>query len=205
MKAPENKKVYARFSRIYDAIFSRWFYPRHRHVIRSLDLGSGQRVLDVGVGTGLSLPLYPRHVAVTGVDLSRAMLWEAQKKVQTYQLDNVSLIEMDAGRLAFPDNTFDVVIGAFVISVVPDPIQFLDEVKRVSKADGQIILINHFQSENKMMARLEKWVSPLCTKIGWHSDLALDYVVQQANLQIERMYSLSKIDLWKVIYATNNK
>jgi phosphatidylethanolamine/phosphatidyl-N-methylethanolamine N-methyltransferase len=92
-----------------------------------------------------------------------------------------------------------------VISVVPDPIQFLDEIKRVSKADGLIILINHFQSENKMMARFEKWVSPLCTKIGWHSDLALDYVVQQANLQIERIYSLSKIDLWKVIYATNNK
>jgi phosphatidylethanolamine/phosphatidyl-N-methylethanolamine N-methyltransferase len=161
--------------------------------------------LDVGVGTGLSLPLYPRHVAVTGVDLSRAMLREAQKKIREHQLDHVSLIEMDAEHLAFPDDTFDVVIGAFVISVVPDPIQFLDEIKRVSKADGQIILINHFQSENKMMARFEKWVSPLCTKIGWHSDLALDYVVQQANLQIERIYSLSKIDLWKVIYATNNK
>ena len=205
MQTPEIKKVYARYSRVYDAIFSRWFYPRQRHVIRALDLGPGQRVLDVGVGTGISLPLYPRQVSVTGVDLSRAMLREAQKKVDDYQLDNVSLMEMDAGHLAFPDNSFDVVMAAFVISVVPDPIRFLDEVKRVSKTDGQIILINHFQSENKLMARLESWASPLCTKIGWHSDLALDYLVQQANLQIERMYSLSKIDLWKVIYAANNK
>lgn len=206
MQALEIKKVYARYSRIYDAIFSRWFYPRHRHVIRSLDLGPGQRVLDVGVGTGLSLPLYPRGVNVTGVDLSPAMLQEAQKKVIDHQLDNVSLVEMDAGHLAFPDNSFDVVMAAFVISVVPDPILFLDEVKRVSKSDGQIVLINHFQSENKFVARLETLASPLCAKVGgWHSDLALDYLVQQANLQIERMYSLSKVDLWKVIYAANNK
>lgn len=205
MQAPEIKRIYARYSRFYDVIFSRWFYPRQQHVIRSLHIAAGHRILDVGVGTGLSLPLYPRHAEVIGVDISRAMLHEAHKKVQKQQLDHVTLMEMDAGQLAFPDNTFDYVIAAFVISVVPDPIGFVAEVKRVSKADGQIVLINHFQSENKLMARLEKWVSPLCTKIGWHSDLALDYVVQQANLQIDQMYSLSKVDLWKVIYASNNK
>ena len=205
MHTPEIKKIYARYSRFYDAIFSRWFYPRQQHVIRSLGIAPGQRVLDVGVGTGLSLSLYPRHAQVIGVDLSRAMLCEAQKKVREQQLEQVTLMEMDAGHLAFPENTFDYVIAAFVISVVPDPIRFIAEVKRVSKANGQIILINHFQSDNKLMARLEKWVSPLCTKIGWHSDLALDYVVQQANLQIDRIYSLNKVDLWKVIYASNNK
>lgn len=203
MQTPEIKKIYARYSRIYDAIFSRWFSPRQRHVIRNLDLKPGQHVLDVGVGTGISLPLYPKDVRVTGVDLSREMLREAQKKVSSYRLDRVDLLEMDAGHLAFPDHTFDVVIAAFVITVVPDPIRFLAEVRRVSKADGRIIIINHFQSENKVMARLEKWAAPLCAKIGWHSDLALDYLVQQANLQIERMYSFSKIDLWKVVYASS--
>lgn len=203
MQTPEIKKIYARYSRIYDAIFSRWFSPRQRHVIRTLELKPGQRVLDVGVGTGISLPLYPDYVRVTGVDLSREMLREAQKKVVAHHLHHAALSEMDAGHLAFPDHTFDVVIAAFVISVVPDPIRFLAEVKRVNKTDGRIIMINHFQSENKLMARLEKWAAPLCTKIGWHSDLALDYLVQTANLHIERMYSFSKIDPWKVVHASN--
>lgn len=205
MELGDVKKIYARYSRIYDLIFKRWFYPRQQHVIQSLDIRPGYRVLDVGVGTGFSLPLYPRHAQVVGVDLSAKMLREAQKRVQQDALSQVTLMEMDAGRLAFPDNTFDVVMAAFVISVVPDPIRMLAEIKRVSKSEGQIVIINHFQSENRLMARLEKWVSPICTKIGWHSDLALDYLVQHANLQIVREYSLNRIDLWKVVYASNNK
>jgi len=204
MQAPEIKKIYARYSRFYDAIFGRWFYPRQQQVIRSLRIAPGQRILDVGVGTGLSLSLYPRHAQVTGVDLSRAMLCEAQKKAREKHLDHVALLEMDAGQLAFPDDVFDYVMAAHVISVVPDPVRFLAEVKRVSRGAGQIVLINHFQSENRCMARLEKWVSPLCTKIGWHSDLALDSLVQKANLQIDRMYSLNKVDLWKVVVATKH-
>jgi phosphatidylethanolamine/phosphatidyl-N-methylethanolamine N-methyltransferase len=120
-------------------------------------------------------------------------------------MSHASLLEMDAGRLAFPDNTFDFVIAAFVISVVPDPIRVIAEMKRVSKPAGQIVIINHFQSQNRLMAQLEEWLSPLCTKIGWHSDLALDYLVQQADLQISRKYSLNKMDLWKVVFAVNNK
>jgi phosphatidylethanolamine/phosphatidyl-N-methylethanolamine N-methyltransferase len=201
----EIKKIYARYSSVYDFIFKRWFYPRQRYVIRSLNIRPDQRVLDVGVGTGLALPLYPRHARVTGVDLSGKMLREAQKKVKREHLRHVTLLEMDASHLAFPDNTFDVVIAAFVISVVPDPIRMLAEMKRVSKPEGQIVIINHFQSENRLMARFEEWVSPLCTKIGWHSDLALDYLVQHANLQIDRKYSLNRLDLWKVVYASNNK
>lgn len=205
MEIGQIKKVYARYSRIYDYIFKRWFYPRQRHVIQSLNIRPGQRVLDVGVGTGFSLTLYPRQAHVVGVDLSGDMLREAQKRVAQEQLDHVTLMEMDAGHLAFPDNAFDFVIAAFVMSVVPDPIRVIAEIKRVSKPTGRIVIINHFQSQNKLMARLEQWVSPLCTKIGWHSDLALDYLVQHADLQVDRKYSLNKIDLWKVVYASNNK
>ena len=205
MEMTEIKRIYAYYSRVYDFIFKRWFFPRQRHAIQSLKIGPGQRILDVGVGTGFSLPLYPRHAHVIGVDLSSKMLWEAQKKVLHERLRHVALMEMDASHLAFPDNTFDVVIAAFVISVVPDPLQVLAEIKRVSKPEGQIVIINHFQSQNRVMAQLEKWVSPLCTKIGWRSDLALEYLVQHADLHIDRKYSLNKLDLWKVIYATNNK
>ena len=205
MEKSSIKKIYASYSRIYDYIFGRWFSPRQEHVIRSLALQEGQRVLDLGVGTGLSLPLYPRNVHVTGVDLSDSMLREAQRKVRQEGLDNVTLLEMDAGQLAFPDDAFDVVIAAFVISVVPDPIQVISEIKRVSRSDGKIVIINHFQSHNKLIARVEKWLSPLCKRIGWRSDLALEYLVHYAGLNVQRKYSLSKIDLWKVVYVSNNK
>ena len=205
MEKSSIKKIYASYSRIYDYIFARWFYPRQAHVIRSLSLQEGQRVLDLGVGTGLSLPLYPHNVQVTGVDLSDSMLREAQRKVRQEGLDHVTLLEMDAGQLAFADDAFDVVIAAFVISVVPDPIQVISEIKRVSRSDGKIVIINHFQSHNKLIARIEKWVSPLCKKIGWRSDLALDYLVHYAGLSVQQMYSLNKIDLWKVVYVSNNK
>lgn len=205
MEKSNIKKIYASYSRIYDYIFGRWFYPRQQHVIRSLSLQEGQRVLDLGVGTGLSLPLYPPNVHVTGVDLSDSMLREAQRKVRQEGLDHVTLLEMDAGQLAFGDDAFDVVIAAFVISVVPDPIQVISEIKRVSRSDGKIVIINHFQSHNKLIARIEKWLSPLCKKIGWRSDLALEYLVHYAGLNVQHKYSLNKIDLWKVIYVSNNK
>ena len=205
MEVTEIKRIYAYYSRVYDFIFKRWFFPRQQYAIQALNISPGQRVLDLGVGTGFSLPLYPQHAQVIGVDLSSKMLREARKKVLRERLVHVNLMEMDAAHLAFPDNTFDCVIAAFVISVVPDPLQALAEIKRVSKPDGHIVIINHFQSQNKLMAQLEKWVSPLCAKIGWRSDLALDYLVQHADLRIDRKYSLNKLDLWKVVYATNNK
>jgi len=205
MEVTEIKRIYAYYSRVYDFIFKRWFFPRQQYAIQALHISPGQRVLDLGVGTGFSLPLYPRHARVIGVDLSSKMLHEARKKVLRERLPHVDLMEMDAARLAFPDNTFDCVIAAFVISVVPDPLQVLAEIKRISKPEGQIVIINHFQSQNKLMAQLEKWVSPLCTKIGWRSDLALDYLVQHADLRIDRKYSLNRLDLWKVVYAINNK
>jgi phosphatidylethanolamine/phosphatidyl-N-methylethanolamine N-methyltransferase len=205
MQTSEIKKIYGRYARSYDAIFRRWFVPRQQHVIDSLHIRPGQYVLDVGVGTGLSLPLYPSHARVVGVDLSRAMLREAQKKIRQQHLDHVTLLEMDATHLAFPDRMFDVVIVAFVVSVVPDPVRLLADVKRVSKTAGQIVLINHFQSENRWLTFLEKWLSPLCLKLGWRSDLALDYLVQQANLHIVQKHALHKIDLWKAVYAINDE
>jgi phosphatidylethanolamine/phosphatidyl-N-methylethanolamine N-methyltransferase len=205
MQLPEIKKVYARYARVYDAIFERWFSPRTRHVIQALNLRPGQRILDVGVGTGLALPLYPKHTQVVGIDLSGAMLREAREKVRQQHLDHVTLLEMDACRLAVRDDSFDVVLAAFVITVVPDPVQMVAEMKRVCKPQGRLVLLNHFQSENRCIARLEAWLSPLWEKLGWRSELALSALAQHADLQIERRYAFRKLDLWKIVLARNNK
>jgi phosphatidylethanolamine/phosphatidyl-N-methylethanolamine N-methyltransferase len=201
MDLDDIKRIYAGYSNVYDYIFKWFFSPRHQHVINSLNIGTNARVLDVGVGTGLSLPLYPSHCQVVGIDLSGDMLKKAWKKVRKHGLATVSLMEMDASRLAFEDNTFDYVVAAFVISVVPDPVRVISEMKRVAKPDGRIVIINHFQSHNPMVAKVEEWLAPLCRRLGWHSDVDLEDLVARAHLAVDLKYQLNKIDLWKVVYA----
>jgi phosphatidylethanolamine/phosphatidyl-N-methylethanolamine N-methyltransferase len=201
MDLDDIKRIYAGYSNVYDYIFKWFFSPRHQHVINSLNIGPQARVLDVGVGTGLSLPLYPRHCEVVGIDLSGDMLKKAWKKVRKHGLTTVSLMEMDASRLAFEDNAFDYVVAAFVISVVPDPVRVISEMKRVAKPDGRIVIINHFQSHNPMVAKVEEWVAPLCRRLGWHSDVDLEDLVARAHLAVDSKYQLNKIDLWKVVHA----
>jgi phosphatidylethanolamine/phosphatidyl-N-methylethanolamine N-methyltransferase len=199
------KKIYAGYSNVYDVIFKQFFYPRQRHVINTMNINPGDKVLDVGVGTGLSLSLYPSSCNVTGIDLSAEMLKKAKEKIDKYRFDHIDLIEMDASNLQFDDNTFDHVIATFVISVVPDPVKVIAEMKRVCKKTGKIVIVNHFQSSNKFVAKIEEFINPICCKIGWRSDLSLDELVSNADLEINYKYKLKKFDLWKVVFAVNNK
>jgi len=199
------KKIYAGYSNVYDVIFKSFFYPRIKHAIHSMGIMPGDRILDVGVGTGLSLPLFPRHCKVVGIDLSSAMLKKARQKIKKLNLNHIELLEMDAMNLDFPDNTFDKVLISHVVSVVPDPFMAMSEVKRVCKKGGRIVIINHFKSKNKVMAGMEKIFNPVSKKIGWRSDLCLDEFIEKANLKVDRKYKLKKTDLWHVIFATNNK
>jgi phosphatidylethanolamine/phosphatidyl-N-methylethanolamine N-methyltransferase len=205
LHAEDIKKIYSGYSNVYDFIFKRFFYPRQKHVIDSMNIKEGDRVLDVGVGTGLSLPLYPPYCQVTGIDLSADMLEQASKKIKKHNLTHVTLMEMDASHLCFQDNTFDHVIATFVISVVPDPVRVIAEMKRVNKKDGNLVIVNHFQSHNRFIAKIEELVSPICAKLGWRSDLALEDLIEDANLEISQDYKMKKIDLWKVVFAVNNK
>jgi len=205
LEAEKIKRIYNFYARVYDLIFKWFFYPRQRHVIHSLDIQPGEWVLDVGIGTGLSLSLYPSHCHVVGIDLSASMLKMAAKKVKKNGLDFVRLSEMDALNLGFKDDTFDYVIATFVVSVVPNPVRLIEEIKRVSKRTGKLVFVNHFQSKHPLIAKIEEFISPLCTKFGWRSDLALDYLIQQGNLEVNAYYKLRKLDLWSVIMANNNK
>jgi phosphatidylethanolamine/phosphatidyl-N-methylethanolamine N-methyltransferase len=199
------KKIYAVYAKVYDLIFKRFFHPRQRHVIQSLGINPGEWVLDVGIGTGLSLNFYPPDCNVVGIDLSGPMLKVAAKKVRSNGFGHVCLAEMDALKLAFKDDAFDYVMATFVISVVPNPLQLIQEMKRVSKKSGRIVIVNHFQSRHKLLAKIEEIISPLCTKVGWRSDLALDYLIDGGNLEVDYHYKLKKLDLWSVIMANNNK
>lgn len=206
MNVEQIKKVYSLWSNCYDYVFKRFFGPRQQHVIESMDIQPGQRVLDVGVGTGLALPLFPPDCEVVGIDLSRKMLAKARGKVGELGLEHVHLLEMDAQQLAFADDSFDHVMATFVISVVPDPVRTIAEMKRVLRPEGSLVLVNHFQNErNKVVGTLEQWVAPVCRLLGWNSDIKLSDLADSANLAIANCYQMKKIDLWQVVFATNNK
>lgn len=205
MELESIKKIYAGYSNVYDVIFKGFFYPRIKHAIHSMGIAAGDKILDVGVGTGLSLPLFPRSCKVIGIDLSGAMLKKARQKVKKLNLDHIELLEMDAMNLHFPDNAFDKVFISHVVSVVPDPYRMMSEVKRVCKKGGRIVIVNHFKSKNKVMAGMEKIFNPVSKRIGWRSDLCLDEFIKKAHLKVDKKYKLKKVDLWHVIFATNNK
>ncbi len=205
METQRIKGIYAAWSHLYDHVFKMFFYRRLGHAIRLLNIQPGRRVLDVGVGTGLSLDFYPPHCRVVGVDLSRDMLRKAQARVRERGLAHVSLLEMDANHLAFPDDTFDCVVAAHVMSVVPDPVRVLAEIKRVTRSDGKIVIINHFQSTNRALAKIEEWLNPLTSRIGWRTDLDLTSLVREGRIDVDFEYKLKRGDLWKVVFAVNTK
>lgn len=205
MHAEDIKKIYGGYSSAYDFIFKGFFYPRIKHAVETMHIKPGDKILDVGVGTGLSLPLFPSDCSITGIDLSSAMLNEAKKKVKEYDLKNITLIEMDASNLAFEDDTFDNVIATHVISVVPDPVKVIAEMKRVCKKGGNLVLVNHFQSLNKYIAKFDELINPITKKVGWRTDLSLEKLIKDADLDVREQYKLNKIDLWKVVWAVNNK
>ena len=122
---------------------------------------AGSHILEVGVGTGINTSLYPSNCQVTGIDLSSSMLDKARERVAREGLRNVRLLEMDAANLTFADDSFDIVYAPYLVSVVPDPVQVVREMRRVCKPGGKIIILNHFRSANPILSRVERAISPL--------------------------------------------
>jgi phosphatidylethanolamine/phosphatidyl-N-methylethanolamine N-methyltransferase len=205
MNQEEVKSIYSKYSSIYDKIFSHFFFPRIKIGLKRSGIRKGDKVIEVGVGTGISLPLYPRDCTVVGIDLTKKMLDKAQEKKDRYRLDHVELLEMDAEKMTFADDTFDHALAAFVITVVPNPEKMVAEMKRVTKKGGSILIFNHFSSKNPFLAGLNRFFSPLTEKCGWRSDVTLDLLSNHCNLQIEEVLKKNKLDLWSIIIATNNK
>jgi phosphatidylethanolamine/phosphatidyl-N-methylethanolamine N-methyltransferase len=168
-----------------------------------MKIGPSHRVLEVGVGTGALLPFYPRHADLVGIDLSREMLERARLAGARLGLKKAKLLEMDAMNLKFADGTFDKVMAAYVVSVVPDPVRMVEEMKRVCKKGGELFFINHFKSEGRVLGAMEAVISPLCEKLGFSSSLDLHKLLAQTRLKpvLEKKVNLFK--LWRIVKCVN--
>jgi phosphatidylethanolamine/phosphatidyl-N-methylethanolamine N-methyltransferase len=163
-------KAYARWAPVYDLVFGAVFDAGRRAAIAAAERIGG-RILEVGVGTGISLPDYARANRLVGVDLSAPMLRKAVERVAEHGLSNVeALAVMDAARLALPDKSFDVVVAQFVITAVPNPEGTLDEFARVIKPGGEIVLVNHIGAESGPRRLFEICFAPLARRLGWRPE-----------------------------------
>ena len=173
-------KAYARWAPIYDLVFGAVFDRGRKASIAAAERIGG-RILEVGVGTGLSLPDYSWTNRLIGVDLSAPMLRKAKARVVEHRLTHVDgLAVMDAQRLGFQDAAFDVVVAQYVITAVPDPEATLDEFARVIKPGGEIILVNHLGAEQGLRAVFEKWFAPLARRLGWRPEFRWERIAQWA-------------------------
>ena len=197
------KRAYAILSPVYDFLFDKVFYPGRVAAIDLLEIKPGDRVLEVGVGTGLNLPLYPRDCEVTGIDISEGMLRKADERVRTYGMTNAKLMVMDASKLEFPENSFDRVIATYVISAVPDPVKTLLEMRRVCKPSGHLVILNHFKSDNPVVGLFEKLLAPVCTKIGFDTELKLMPLLERVALAPEQLHRVNLMNGWRLVRCIN--
>jgi len=165
--APEIRDAYARWAPIYDLAFADVFRPGRHAAVAAAARTSGP-ILNVGVGTGLELPLFDRRRKVVAIDLSEHMLRRARRRTAYHGLHNVELICMDASRLALPDSAFGCVVAPFVLPVVPDPQRLLDEMARVTRPGGEIIVVNHVSANDHPFAAIEPWLGRhVAPRLGW--------------------------------------
>jgi phosphatidylethanolamine/phosphatidyl-N-methylethanolamine N-methyltransferase len=163
-------RAYARWAPVYDLVFGPVFEHGRRAAIDAAERIGG-RILEVGVGTGISLPEYDADVRLFGIDISEPMLRKAQERVTALGLENIEgLAVMDAERLTFPDESFDVVVAQYVVTTVPNPEATLDEFARVLKPGGEIVLVSRVGAEAGLRRTLEHWFARPASRLGWRTE-----------------------------------
>jgi phosphatidylethanolamine/phosphatidyl-N-methylethanolamine N-methyltransferase len=203
------RKAYARWAPVYDVVYDKLTEPAARAAVDAA-MACGPKVLEAGVGTGLSLGYYPAHAEVYGVDLSEDMLRRAQAKVDKRGLSHVkSLQVMDVTHLTFPDDMFDAVTAQFIITLVPEPEKALDQFARVLRPGGEIILANHFGQPDGPIAALEEFASPVVKAIGWSSAFKASRVEGWARgtgfMEVVELKSLFPAGFFKLMRIRKNR
>ncbi|PYM42768.1 MAG: SAM-dependent methyltransferase [Candidatus Rokuibacteriota bacterium] len=199
------ERAYELYAPVYDFIFDWIFAPGRVAAVKHLDIQRGESVLEVGIGTGLNLPLYPPASRLTGIDLSEEMLDKAVERVQTLAMPNVTLKVMDATSMDFEDDEFDKAVATYTISAVPDPVAVLREMRRVVKPGGVLVILNHFRSERRIVGWLEDLVAPLCTRLGWKSNLAFGPLLAVVGLEPELVARANMLNGWRLVKCVNRK
>lgn len=191
--------VYDKIAKAYDWTFGPTLHPGRLTAIQRMGIQPGDRILEVGVGTGINLSLYPKDCTVTGIDYSEQMLEKARERIDRKGIKNARLLQMDAADLKFADNSFDIVYAPYVISVVPDPVKAAREMERVCRPGGRFIILNHFLSPNPLMSRVERMISPATIHIGFKSDLDLPAFLAQADLEPVSIEKVNVPKWWSLV------
>lgn len=195
------RDAYRRYGRRYDLVFGKIFHPGRRLAIEQMGIHPGEHVLEVGVGTGLSLPEYPDGVHVTGVDLSPEMIEIARNRVEHLELPNVTLAEMDASEMNFADACFDHVVAMYVLSVAPEPERVMNEMRRVCKPGGHLFVVNHFRHANPVIRSCEKALAPLSRLVGFRPDFELEEFVERNDLDVLETRPVNLFGYWTMLRA----
>ena len=199
------QRAYEFYAPIYDFVFDWIFAPGRAAAVRHLALEPVDSVLEVGIGTGLNLPLYPPTCRLTGIDLSQEMLDKAIERVQELAMPGVTLKVMDATAMDFADNEFDKAVATYTISAVPDPVAVLREMRRVVKPGGTLVILNHFRSERRLTGWIEDLVAPVCTRLGWKSNLPLSPLLRDVGLEAEEITKVNMFNGWRLVKCVNVK
>ena len=191
--------VYENIAWFYDLTFGPALHPGRVDAIERMGIKPGDRVLEVGVGTGINTALYPSDCAVTGIDFSSSMLEKAHDRIARKGVRNVRLMQMDAQNMKFADDSFDIVYAPYVISVVPDPVAVTREMYRVCRPGGKIIILNHFRSKSRIGSWLETIIAPFTLYLGFKSDLDLPAFLVQANLKPVSIEKVNIPRIWSLV------
>ncbi len=196
--------VYEKLAKVYDLTFGPTLHPGRLIALERMGIRPGDKILEVGVGTGINASLYPRNCHVTGIDFSAKMLDKARERVAKKGVTNVTLGEMDAANLTFADGSFDIVYAPYVISVVSDPLRVVREMHRVCRPGGKIVILNHFRSLSPFVSRLERAISPFTVHIGFKADLDLPGFLAQAGLHPVSIEKVSFPRIWSLVTCIKN-
>jgi phosphatidylethanolamine/phosphatidyl-N-methylethanolamine N-methyltransferase len=204
MKTESIKAAYRRYAAVYDLLFGGVFAPGRRATVHMVNREANQRILEVGVGTGLSLPFYRTDASVFGIDLSIDMLEVARRRADRDGLEHVhGLLEMDAQNMAFSDGSFDAVVAMYVASVVSDPARMLAEMRRVCVPGGDIVIVNHFTSTHPVMRAVEMASSPLSGLIGFRPHFELDALLGMARMRLIEVRDVNLFGYWRLVRFRN--
>lgn len=193
--------AYKRYAPVYDWLFGLVFRNGRRTALKTLEYEPGDRVLEVGVGTGLSLPEFPRDVHVTGIDLSQDMLERARKRADRHGLTNTELYCMDAMELDFPDNSFDKLIVLYVLSVVPDPYRLMSEIRRVARPGADVVFVNHFAKDNPLIRKFESSLSRYAAPLGFQPDFPMEPVLKNVGMDVQTIKPVNLFGYWTMLHG----